>query len=419
MRILYNILAYLAMPFVLIRLLIRAFRMPAYRQHIAQRFGFVPKSDVSCIWFHAVSVGESIAAVPLIKRCLEEYPDYRIVVTNTTPTGRDRIQAALREAVENYYMPYDLSGALQRFMGRVLPKLLVLMETELWPNLLHYAKCQQVKVVLANARLSERSATGYAAYSSLTKGMFNSLDFVAVQAAADQERFIMLGVPEDKIETVGSVKYDISIDESMLIKAAELRVQIGMDRPVWVASSTHEGEEEQVIAAHKLVLEEYPTAALILVPRHPNRFNTVADLLAKQSWNVVRQSGEVNCNTESHVLLGDTMGEMLLFLAASDVVFVAGSFVPIGGHNTMEPAVLAKPILQGPYWHNFAESTRLLAESSAIIEVHDGKELAKRIVSLFADKVEAGAMGQRAKAVVDANRGSTEKQFAIIRSFLG
>jgi 3-deoxy-D-manno-octulosonic-acid transferase len=417
-RILYNILAYLAMPIVLVRLLIRSIRLEGYRKHLPERFGFVPKASQPCIWFHAVSVGESIAAVPLVKRCLEVYPTCRIVVTNTTPTGRDRTQAALKGRVENYYIPYDIPGALKRFIRRMQPKLLVLMETELWPNLLYYAKQHQINVVLANARLSERSASNYASAPYFTKDMFLQLDFVAVQADADNKRFMTLGVDKSKIETVGSVKYDLAIPDSVMKEADELRKEIGVDRPIWVASSTHAGEEEPVLAAHKKVLEKFPTAMLVLVPRHPNRFDIVAGMLEKSAWRFVRRSHAKADYANAQIFLGDTMGEMLMFNAMSDVVFVAGSFAPIGGHNTMEPAAFAKPVLQGPVWHNFVKATQLLTEANAIIEVKDSNALADTLCDLFANPDKAIELGQRAKAVIDANRGSVEKQFQIIEKYL-
>jgi len=414
MRLLYNLLVYLLLPFALLRLLVRSFRSPEYRRDLRQRFGFIPQQTQSCLWFHAVSVGETIAVIPIIKQLLTDRPTLNILLTNTTPAGRERAIAAFKDKLPIFYMPYDTPGAVKRFIRRAQPYALVLIETELWPNVLAVCRQHAIKTFLLNARLSARSARGYARAQCLLGNLFEQLDHVAVQAEPDRRRFIVLGVKPSHIETVGSVKYDLSVPETVLSEAQKIKAQID-GRPIWVASSTHPKEEEMVLTAHQQIRQQFPSALLILVPRHPARFDGVAGLLNKQAVSFKRRQGGDLPQIEDFVWLGDTMGEMLLFNAIADVVFVAGSLVPVGGHNTMEPAVLAKPIIQGPYWHNFAEATRLLTKANAIVQIQDAASLAQSVMAFFENPSEAHAQGARAKAVIAANRGSLDKQVQLLQ----
>ncbi|MFN3235195.1 MAG: lipid IV(A) 3-deoxy-D-manno-octulosonic acid transferase [Gammaproteobacteria bacterium] len=417
MTFLYNILTYFSIPCLILRLFWRSFRYKAYRQRLPERFGFVPTA-LNCIWFHACSVGETLAAVHLVNQCLEEFPEIPVLVTTTTPTGSGRVRAVFGGRVQHCYLPYDIPGAMKRFFQRVKPRCCVIMETELWPNLLKQCRTHNVPVMLANARLSEKSARGYARVSSMTHAMLQSISHVAVQSVDDGERFVRLGFDEKKLTVTGSVKFDIAIDEHIETQARNLREKIGLNRPVWVAASTHAGEEEQVLNAFEKVLSQQKEALLILVPRHPDRFGLVEKNLIKQNFTFVKRSESVACDAKTQVLLGDTMGEMFAYLGASDVVFVGGSFIAVGGHNVMEPAALAKPILIGPHWFNFAEAVKQLQQSDAIIEVDDSLSLAKNVLNLFEDVASRQSMGVRAKQVVDNNRGAVVRQFNILKKVL-
>lgn len=416
MQTLYNILSYLAMPWVLMRLLYKSIKYPAYRHRLLERYGFVSRME-QCIWFHAVSVGESIAAKPLIKKCLETYPNIPVLVTNMTPTGSERVQDMFGDKIKNVYVPYDIPGAVKRFLNRTQPKILVLIETELWPNLLRYTHQKKIPIVLVNARLSQKSAEGYQRFGDMTTVMLHSLRHVAVQNQEDAQRFIDLGLSEDKITVAGSVKYDVTIPPTILEKARSLKNELG-DRPVWVAASTHAGEENQVLDAFDQILAALPNACLILVPRHPNRFKAVSELLAQRQHEVAKRSQTDCANQTTQVLMGDTMGEMLLFMAVADVAFIGGSFVEVGGHNSLEAAALAKPVLQGPISYNFAEITRLLKAAGALHEVQNEYALAEQVIELFNNSAKRKTMGQAGQSVVESNRGSVEKQFEVISRFV-
>jgi 3-deoxy-D-manno-octulosonic-acid transferase len=418
MRALYNILAYMSMPFIIIRLWLKSRRLPEYRQHIAQRFSFIQQVN-GCIWVHAVSLGESIAAVPIIEKLLQRYPGAKVLVTNMTPTGRGHIQRVFSDKVYNCYLPYDIPVLVKRFLNATKPKLAIIMETELWPNYLRQCHKRGIPIMLANARLSQRSAKGYARFSSFARAMFNELSCVAAQAQVDGQRFLDLGLAKEKLHITGSVKFDIKVTEKELEKGKALRKFFGRPRQVWVAASTHPGEEAQVLLAHQALLKKFPDALLVLVPRHPDRFDEVALLLEKHQWSFVRRTQEQQPNSETQVYLADTLGEMMAFYAAGDIAFVAGSFKAIGGHNVLEPAALAKPVVTGPELFNFQKATDLLRQAHAMKVVSDEVELARVLCELFESPEAQRKLGVAALDVVEANRGALDKQFALIERFLG
>ncbi|WP_044870735.1 lipid IV(A) 3-deoxy-D-manno-octulosonic acid transferase [Pseudomonas sp. LFM046] len=413
-RTLYTLLFHLGLPLVALRLAWRAWRAPAYARRIGERFAFgLPPSKPGGIWVHAVSVGESIAAAPMVRALLERHPDLPITITCMTPTGSERIRALFGDRVQHCYLPYDLPWAAARFLDRTGPKLAVIMETELWPNHIHQCARRGIPVVLANARLSERSARGYARFGKLTAPMLAELSWIAVQTEAEAQRFRALGARPECVGVTGSIKYDLRIDPALPQRAAELRGQWRAEaRPVWIAASTHAGEDEIVLAAHKALLARRPDALLILVPRHPERFGSVFELCRREGFAAVRRSSGEAVSAQTQVLVGDTMGELLFLYALADIAFVGGSLVPNGGHNLLEPAALGKPVLSGPHLFNFLEIAAQLREAGALAEVADAGELATQVGGLWADPVRAGAMHEAGLSVLRANQGALERLLA-------
>ncbi|MNM89977.1 3-deoxy-D-manno-octulosonic acid transferase [compost metagenome] len=362
------------------------------------------------IWVHAVSVGESIAAAPMIKALQERYPQLPITVTCMTPTGSERIRALFGDSVQHCYLPYDLPWAAARFLDRARPKLAVIMETELWPNHIHQCAKRGIPVALANARLSERSARGYARLGGLTRPMLEEMSWFAVQTEAEAQRFRDLGARSECVEVTGSIKFDLTINPELLSRAAALREQWqATQRPVWIAASTHAGEDEIILDAHRRVLTRYPQALLILVPRHPERFNGMYDLCRREGFATVRRSSGEAVTAQTSVLLGDTMGELLFLYALADIAFVGGSLVGNGGHNLLEPAALGKPVLSGPHLFNFLEIAAQLREVGALGEVSDAVGLAAAVEQLWDQPESAQRMADAGLGVLRANQGALKR----------
>lgn len=415
-RYIYSLLFYLALPFVFLRLLWRSRNAPSYRQRIQERLGFCPYVFNSCIWVHAVSVGETIAAIPFLKALKKRYPDLPLLVTNMTPTGAARVKAALGDSVMQAYIPYDLPDAVSRFLDRVSPMVSIIMETELWPNIFAECKSRNIPIMIANARLSEKSMRGYQRIGMLTKQMLQNVNIIAAQASADADRFVKLGIPKERVIVTGNLKFDLEIPADLMGKSAVLREQLGNDRPIWIAASTHQGEEEIILAAHRLICEKIKNALLILVPRHPERFDAMTTLAQQQGFNTARRSQQQTCTPETNVYMGDTMGELLLMYSAADVAFVGGSFVPVGGHNMLEPAALKKPILTGPNLFNFAEISEMLFKADGMIKVENANQLSDAVINLLMHPELRTKMGNHAFGVVEMNRGSLAKQMQLAMS---
>jgi 3-deoxy-D-manno-octulosonic-acid transferase len=419
-RTLYTLLFHLGLPLVFLRLLWRAWRAPAYSRRIGERFAFgLPPLRPGGIWVHAVSVGESIAAAPMVRELMARYPHLPITVTCMTPTGSERIQALFGDSVQHCYLPYDLPWAAARFLERARPKLAVVMETELWPNHIHQCARRGIPVALANARLSARSARGYARFARLTAPMLAKLSLIAVQTEAEAERFRQLGARDECVEVTGSIKFDLTIDPVLLERAAALRAQWeARQRPLWIAASTHAGEDEIVLAAHRQLLARHPQALLILVPRHPERFAAVAELCRKEGFASVRRSQGEAVGAGIDVLVGDTMGELLFLYALADVAFVGGSLVPNGGHNLLEPAALGKPVLSGPHLFNFLEIAAQLRDAGALWEVSNAAELASAVDALWSDPAMIKLMRNAGLDVLKANQGALERLLAGLERLL-
>lgn len=408
LRYLYNLLFYAAVPYILCRLWWRSRKNKAYKYRWRERFALqaIPSQWQNSLWIHAVSVGEVIAAVPLVKAIQSRYPDLPIVMTTMTPTGSEQVRKNFPDSVFHCYVPYDIPFAVKRFLSNVKPKALMLLETELWPNILHYCQQTKVPVMLANARLSARSAKGYGRFSSTMRSMLSAVTVLAAHAKEDGERFVKLGLAPEKLTVTGSIKFELQVPASLTEQADELRNQLGQNRSIWIAASTHEGEDEPVLQAHQKVLEAIPNALLILVPRHPERFLSVYALCKKQGFNVVKRSREKSCASEIAVYLGDTMGELLLLFSASDIAFVGGSLVPHGGHNFLEPAAVGVPTLTGPHTHNFTRIKNSLVAAGATQVIHNADELAQTVINLLNDSYCRNQMAESGLSVLAANKGA-------------
>jgi 3-deoxy-D-manno-octulosonic-acid transferase len=413
MRLIYSILFYLALPLICLRLLWRSRKLPDYRKRISERFGFYPFELKQCLWVHSVSVGETIAATPLIRSLMQHYPSIPVLVTTMTPTGSARVKAAFADRVYHVYLPYDLPFAVNRFLNAMNPIVAIIMETELWPNLIAACDKRHIPIALMNARLSEKSARGYQRIASLTKTMLQSLAVIAAHGAPDANRFIELGAVKDRVYVTGNIKFDLDLPADLVGKGLELRDGLGADRFIWIAASTHEGEEEIILKAHQKLRAVNEHALLILVPRHPDRFELVGALCEKY-FQTEKRSQVTSVKKETAVYLGDTMGELLLMYAASDAALVCGSLIERGGHNILEPAALAKAILSGPHTFNFAEISLLFKSENALVTVTDAETLAKQLIHLYQHPDERSALGQRAYQVLAANRGALEKQVTLL-----
>lgn len=426
MRYLYSALFYALLPFVVLRMLWRSRRAPAYRHRLVERFGwFAPRPDLErpAIWVHAVSVGETLAAAPLLEKLLSQYPDHCLVVTTTTPTGSERLRTLFGDRVFHVYAPWDLPGPVSRFLRRTRPRLLLLMETELWPNMLYLSRKGGCRVLLANARLSARSAAGYRRLGSLGRDMLRQLDMVACQSEADGRRFLELGLPPQALRVVGSIKFDLTLDADLVARAERLRAEFGgPQRAVLVAASTHPGEEALILAALRAVRAS-PIAALqrcllLLVPRHPERFDEVFELCRARGWQVLRRSAGASPGADVDILLGDTMGELLLLLGTATVAIIGGSLVERGGHNVLEPAAWGVPVVSGPSLFNFEESARLLIAAGALVRLESGAGLAPCLQALLADPQRREAMGAAGPEVLAENRGATGRLLALVQLLL-
>jgi 3-deoxy-D-manno-octulosonic-acid transferase len=422
-RSIYNILFTLALPFIILRLLYRALRAPAYARRWAERFAYLclsPEQQAGVgnyLWIHAVSVGESIAAAPLVRKLRAEHPQLPIVITTMTPTGSERVREMFGSEVCHVYAPYDHPWAVKRFLRCFRPRLLVIMETELWPNIIHYSKASGTRVMVANARLSEKSARGYEKFPGLGVPMLQQIDCIAVQAANDAARFARLGVSAAHLCITGSIKFEIVMPDSLADKQREMEALIEGDRPILIAASTRAGEEEKVLEAFKACLNKVPNLLLILVPRHPERFRGVAKLCVDQGLTVVRRSEARTVSELTNVFLGDSMGEMLVYFSVSDIAFVGGSLVDTGCHNVLEPAALGLPVFVGPSQFNFQTICEQLEEVGALQTVADPAVLAEAIISACADENLRRRMGAAGRQLIEDNRGALQRTYDLILQY--
>jgi 3-deoxy-D-manno-octulosonic-acid transferase len=419
MNIFYNIIICLIQPLIWIRLLLRSRKSPAYRKRWAERYGFCKGKVVSGgIMLHSVSVGETLAAIPLVRALRHRYPSLPITVTTMTPTGSERVQSAFGKGVHHVYLPYDLAGSVNRFLDEVNPKLVIIMETELWPNLISALHRRQIPLVIANARLSARSAKGYQKLGKFIRTILQRITLIAAQNQEDGERFLSLGLKRNQLAVTGSLKFDISVTPELAAKAIALRSQWASRRQVWIATSTHEGEETLLLEAHKELLKAHPNLLLILVPRHPERFPVACELTRKAGLSFIqRSSGEVPSST-TQVVIGDTMGELMLLYGIADLAFVGGSLVDRGGHNPLEAAAHAIPVLMGPHTFNFKDICAKLAQDDGLITVTDTASLVKEISTLLTDEDYRLYYGRHAVEVLHQNQGALQRLLHLLEPYL-
>jgi 3-deoxy-D-manno-octulosonic-acid transferase len=416
----YTVSFYLLIPLLVLRLLIKSFKDPNYRKRIGERFGVFTAKDLKPggIWVHAVSVGETIGITPAIKEFMHLHPGVPITITTTTPTGSIQVRKIFADQVSHVYCPFDLPFAINSFLSKVKPKLCVLMETEIWPNIINICQKNKIYVILANARLSEKSMLKYARVENLTKQVFNHISCIAAQSEADAKRYIALGTNPKLITITGSVKFDMNLPDLLIEQGKKIKQAIG-NRKAILAASTHKGEEEYVLAAYKEILKKFPGTLLILVPRHVDRCKDVEKLLINDNLIYSKKSANQAITAETNVLLGDTMGEMYLYIAMADITFVGGSFVPVGGHNMLEPAALGLPVITGEYLHNFADISSKMLQINAMSKVKNSHQLAEVVCKWLGNPELAISIGQNGKQFVAENKGSIARLINKMEYFYG
>jgi 3-deoxy-D-manno-octulosonic-acid transferase len=419
MTTLYTALLYLIQPLIWLRLWLRGRKAPAYRKRWAERYGYCTgKVLPHGIVLHSVSVGETLAAVPLVRALRHRYPTLPITVTTMTPTGSERAQSAFGKDVHHVYLPYDLPGSINRFLDTVDPRLVIIMETELWPNIIRILHQRKIPLVIANARLSERSAKGYKKLGGFMRDLLQRITLIAAQNAEDGDRFLSLGLKRSHLTVTGSLKFDISVTPELAAKAVTLRRQWASRRPVWIATSTHEGEEAIVLDAHRRLLQQFPDLLLILVPRHPERFKDACELTQKRGFSfTLRSSGEIP-SSSTQVVIGDTMGELMMLYGIADLAFVGGSLVERGGHNPLEPAAHAIPVLMGPHIWNFKDICAKLQQAEGLITVTDVVSLQKEVANLLQDDDYRRYYGRHAVEVLHQNQGALQRLLQLLEPHL-
>jgi 3-deoxy-D-manno-octulosonic-acid transferase len=411
----YALLSWLLAPIFVGHLLWRSLSQPGYRRRLPERFGFgLPTLHAPALWVHAVSVGEVTAAAPLVRALQRRFPGKPVVVTTMTPTGSQRLRDLFGDSVVHSYVPYDMPGAVRRFIRWARPQLAIIIETEIWPSL--YRECGRygIPLVMASARISPKSLRRYRFLFGLIRDTLAHGIVIGAQTPADAERFRALGASSERTHVTGNIKFDFELPDEVALRGRQFRAQHAPGRPVWIAASTHHGEEEIVVAAHRELLARHPCALLMLVPRHPERFASVAVLLQRSGMRYVTRSSGAGCGSEVQVYLGDTMGDLAMLYAVADVAFVGGSLVPIGGHNLLEPAALRLPIVTGKHNENAADIALMLQECGAARVVADHTELAAEIGQLLDDQQERGRRGAAGLAVIDSNRGALNRLLSLV-----
>ena len=417
-RNVYTFLLYLLLPFTPLKLLWRARKQPEYLEHWQERYGFYKlKLHKPVIWLHCVSVGETRAAEPLIKGLLAQHPNHQILLTHTTPTGRATSEQIFGDKVTRVYLPYDLPFAVNRFLKHFKPVVGVLMETELWFNLI--ASCQQHKIplLLVNARLSEKSAHGYSKLGKVVRQGMQDLTAVAAQTAQDAARLQNLGA--NNVSVIGNIKFDVAPHADAEAKGKLLRDVLGNERRVFLAASTRDGEEALILDA--VAEANIPNLLTIIVPRHPQRFDAVAELLNKKTPGFVRRSSltsDAIVNSQTSFVLGDSMGEMFTYYASCDVAFIGGSLLPLGGQNLIEACSMGKPVLIGPHTFNFEQATEMAIAAGAAERVQNSSDLAQHLQTLFADIDQQNAMSISALRFSGDSRGATERTLSLLKQYI-
>ena len=417
-RLLYSLLWFILSPFVLLRLFWRSRQNPAHRKNWQQRLGLINLEPAPRIWLHAVSVGETMAAKPLIEALLEQYPKHRLLLSNTTATGSQTAQRLFADRVEHAYCPYDLPFAVSGCVKSAKPELLVIMETEIWPNLIASCHRQNIPVMIANARLSERSTKGYSRLSKLIKPALQQVSSIACRSEQDAEHFKLLGAKPKSVMVTGNIKFDI-LPKTLTTDVPALRQQLKPNAKIWVAASTHQGEDEQILACYQQLKTQHPELILILVPRHPERFESVYQLCANTNYTVQRRSEYASFSADCDIILGDSLGEMAYWYSAADIVFMGGSLAPTGGHNPLEASVYGIPVVSGPAIFNFNDVFDILCDAEIAWVEADQHDLQARILSLLQlTEAERSSIRQRAEQTLSQHRGVTDKLLSQINKLM-
>jgi 3-deoxy-D-manno-octulosonic-acid transferase len=417
-RILYSVLVVLLAPVAFAAVLVRGLREPQYWRHPGERFGLGRRLPAPSIWLHAVSLGEVSAAAALVRELRARYPGVPFVLTTATPTGRARAMELFGGDVDVRFLPYDTPGSVRRFLIRTRPRVAIIMETELWPTLLGACARRSIPVAIASARLTARSVSGYRRGGRLFRDAVASIALIAAQTREDAQRFLALGASPARTRILGNIKFDMQLGASVAESGRSLRAGYLGSRPVWVAGSTHAGEEEALVVAHAELRRSMPEALLVLVPRHPQRFEGVAGMLSRHGVRFERRTRAKSVSPDTAVLLVDAMGELTAFYAAADVAFVGGSLVPVGGHNLLEPAALGVPVITGPHTMNNREIARRLIDCGGAVEVADSTALPDALCRLFADPAGRQRMGACAREFVEAHRGSLTRLVDLLEPLL-
>ena len=419
MRLLYNLLVYLLLIPVAGYWLFRGIVNRSYRDRVGQRFGIGFPQLEKCIWIHAVSVGEVQAAVPLIRAVGKRFPDHNMLITTVTPTGAARVEAMFGDTVSHCYIPFEMPIAIDKFFASVNPELALIMETEIWPNLYQGCGVRDIPLVLVSARISPKSVDSYRKFLPLFRETLSHGIIIAAQSEADADRFRSLGASPVRTWVTGNIKFDIELPTDLVQDGKDFRQHTFGDRPVWIAASTHDVEEQQVLSAHRQLLDKHPDLLLVLVPRHPQRFAAVGEMIDKAQLKKVTRTDDRVCDSSTRVFFGDTMGEVPLFYAASDVAFVGGSLVPIGGHNMLEPAALGLPVISGPHVYNAQEIADMFTGLGACSIVSDAAELVAAVDNLLVNKDDAAERGGKGLEIVQQNRGALRRLLGLLEPLIG
>ncbi|MBD9479178.1 lipid IV(A) 3-deoxy-D-manno-octulosonic acid transferase [Pseudoxanthomonas sp. PXM02] len=419
LRALYSVVLYVLTPVTVYHLIWRGFRYPEYFQRWNERYGSYDTAVTPVdVWLHAVSVGEVNAAAPVVDALLQRHPGLRLLITTITPTGSQRVQALWGERVLHVYSPYDLPGAVSRFLRQFQPRLALIMETELWPSLLFGCHDRQVPLYILNARLSARSLRGYSVLRPLITRTLRTVRKVAAQSRDDASRFVQLGALPEQVRDVGNLKFDIPVPDNVGDVVAGFRQHLSGGRPVWIAASTHEDEEAPVLALHARLRQRWPDLLLLWAPRHPERFPRVAEAARTAGWNVGTRRVDGWPSAGNDVFVLDTLGELMAFYACADVAFVGGSLQAIGGHNMLEPAAVGTPAVTGPHLHNFSEISRRLKEADALVIAQDVAGVGNALEALLADDARRREMADRGRALVEHGRGALGRTLTMIAPHL-
>lgn len=418
-RFLYAIVTYLLLPVYALYWFFRGTVNRTYWDRFGQRFGIgFPQIRNGSIWIHAVSVGEVQAAIPLVRALRRRFPDRPLLITTVTPTGAARAKSMFADSVHHSYIPFETPNAVKNFFDAVNPELALIMETEIWPNLYHECGARRIPLVLVSARISPKSVIGYRKLLPLFRETLSHGIIIAAQSEADAARFRSLGARPERTRVTGNIKFDIEIAADLMERGAEFRRRYLGDRPIWIAASTHNKEEEQILAAHRRILSSAPQALLILVPRHPERFDSVRQLLERQGMGFVARTRQCPVDAATPVFLGDTMGELPLFYAASDVAFVGGTLVPVGGHNLLEPAALGLPVITGPHLFNTQDIADMFIDIGALTRVSDADQLGVAVARLLEDGDTARRLGNLGRDIVARNKGALERLLRLLEPLI-